>query len=86
MVLSSDQKERGLERNELLTLPPSHLLFSIMSVIVFLIFLYFSISTVSFLFTANSWILSLSYIIFTISRVIQVLDLTFKRVVFVGEI
>ena len=42
MVLSSDQKERGLERNELLTsLKYSLFLFFIMSVIVFLIFLFF---------------------------------------------
>ena len=81
MVFSSDQKEWGLERNELLT----SLKYSLfLSVIVFLISLYFSISTVSFLLTANSWTLSLSYIIFTISRVIKILDLTFNWAVFVG--
>ena len=79
---SSAQNERGFVRDELLTsVKYSFFLSFIISVTVFLNFLYSFISESSFLFTANSWILSLLYMSLTISLVIHGFDLTFNRAV-----
>ena len=85
MLLNSVQNERGFVRDELLTsVKYSLFLFFIISVIAFLNFLYSFIRESSFLFTAKSWILSLLYISFTISLVIQWFDLTYNREIFMG--
>ena len=67
ILTSSAQNERGFVRDELLTSVKYSLFLSfIISVTVFLNFLYSFISESSFLFTANSWILSLLYMSLTI--------------------